>query len=254
MNLSEHLSAKKNAGKKLLVPYITGGLEGWGETLKALQEAGADALEVGIPFSDAVMDGPVICEANDQALANGTTPKTILKEFKNLGLEVPAIAMTYYNIAFRTGLSSFAKQLKTSGIEGAILADLPYDSADDWLQASEAEGISPILLAAPTADDKRLKNIAELSRGFIYAVGLLGVTGEREHLAKTATEIAGRLKQITDTPVLIGVGISSPEQAAQACEVADGVIVGSILVRTLMESKSPDAVGSLLGEFRIAIN
>lgn len=240
--------------EKLLIPYITGGIKGWAETLTALQDVGADAIEVGIPFSDAVIDGPVICEANDRALALGTTPNRVLKKVSQLNLAIPTIAMTYYNIAFRAGLSEFAKSLSAHSFSGAILADMSYEVSEDWVRAGKDANISTILLAAPTASDERLQNITKVCTGFIYAIGLLGVTGERQKLAKSAIEIAKRLKQLTDIPVLVGVGISTPAQAAQACEVADGVIVGSALVRTLLEEENPSKVAKLLASFRKTLN
>lgn len=241
-------------GKKILLPFITGGMPKWSETLLAIQNAGADGVELGIPFSDAIMDGPVICEANDKALADGTTPDYLLKETHKLKLEIPTIAMTYSNIAFRAGLANFAESLSQNGFSGAILADMAYEVAGDWLEAGKKANISTILLAAPTASNKRLKQITQFSTGFIYAVGLSGVTGEREKLSQSATKIAADLKKLTNLPVLVGVGISTPQQAAEACEVADGVIVGSALVRLLLEEKSPKKVEKLVAGFRKALN
>lgn len=243
----------KKLNKKLLVPFITAGIKGWEETLLAFQDEGADAVEVGIPFSDAVMDGPVICEANRRALELGITPNIILEKVSQLNLSVPIIAMTYCNIAYRVGLNQFAGSLASSGFSGAILADMNYEVSGEWIEAGKDANISTIFLAAPTASDERLKNIAEVSTGFIYAVGLLGVTGERKELASSTIEILKRLKRITEMPVLAGVGISTPKQAAEACEVADGVIVGSALVRVLLEEEKPKKVAKLLAGFRSVI-
>ncbi len=253
-HFAEHFLELRNSGRKLLVPFMTGGISHWSDALLAFEESGADAVELGIPFSDPVMDGPIIAAANDEALSNGTLPSTLLKKVKSLGLSIPALIMTYSNIAFRPGFKKFARSLKSAGVEGAILADMPYELATDWIAAADEADISAVLLAAPTADDERLQNIANLSKGFIYAVGLLGVTGERKSLAKSSIEIAKRLKQITNTPVLVGVGISTPAQAQQACEFADGVIVGSALVRKLMEEKDAGALGALVGDFRKALD
>ncbi len=253
-NLEVELKQKCQNGQKLLVPFITGGIQGWEETLQAFEDVGADAVEVGIPFSDAVMDGPIICEANDIALSAGTTPDNIFKKVAELKLKVPVIAMTYYNIAYRRGLANFSADLKTYSFSGGILADMPFEASSNWLEAGRQAEIATILLAAPTASDDRLERIATSSTGFVYAVGLLGVTGEQETLATSATEIAKRLKQVTDTPVLVGVGISTPEQAAKAVEVADGVIVGSVLVKKLLANKSPKKTAKLLAEFKKALN
>ncbi len=253
-HFAEHFLKLRNSGRKLLVPFMTGGIIQWNDALCVFEESGADAVELGIPFSDPVMDGPVICAANDAALANGVTPRSLLKEIKALKLSIPTLVMTYSNIAFRPGLAKFVDTLKSAGIEGAILADMPYELAADWIAVAAPAGISPVLLAAPTAADERLENISKLSEGFIYAVGLSGVTGERKNLAKSSIEIAKRLKQITDTPVLVGVGISTPAQAQQACEFADGVVVGSVLVRKLMEEKDIGALRALVGDFRKALD
>ena len=141
-----------------------------------------------------------------------------------------------------------------AGVSGAIVPDLPLDEAGPWLTAAERAGVEPVLLAAPTSPDERLAAICERSRGFVYGVGLLGVTGERAALAATAKEVASRLKATTDTPVLVGVGVSTPEQAVEVCEVADGVVIGSTIVRRLLEGASPEEVAALVGDFRSALD
>ena len=254
ISVSKYFTEQIAKGKKLLVPYLTGGLEGSFESLKGASQAGADALELGIPFSDPVLDGPTICEANDLALNAGTTPEKLLKQCTKSDFGIPLVAMTYYNIAYRKGLKDFAQAVKKAGLSGVILADLPIEAAKPWLEAAQSSKIEPILLAAPTATDERLAQIAESSKGFVYAVSLIGVTGERDSLARTTLEITARLKKITDKPVLAGVGISSPDHARKACQVADGVVVGSVLVRKLLETKSPNAVADLVGEFRLALD
>lgn len=253
IGLEESLRAKRAAGRKLLVPYITGGLDGWTHALRAAVAAGADAIEIGIPFSDPVMDGPVIQEASQRALDAGATPTSVLHEAADLDVEVPLVVMTYYNLAFHAGHERFAASLKRAGIVGCILPDLPLEEAGPWCAAADAEGVETVLLAAPTAPDERLPRICERARGFVYAVGLLGVTGERSTLASTAVSLAGRLKAVTDRPVLVGVGVSNAEQAVEASRVADGVIMGASVVRRLMEG-GPDAVGAYVGEVRAALD
>lgn len=248
------LRSARDSGRKCFVPYLTGGLDDtWLHSVAAAVDAGADALEIGIPFSDPVMDGPTIQEANDRALGRGATPASILNELRESDTTIPMAAMTYYNIAFRAGHARFAESLMEAGVSGAILPDLPLEETADWAEAADAAGVETILLAAPTAPDERLPRICERARGFVYGVGLVGITGEREELAASAIEMARRLKAVTDKPVLVGVGVSTPEQAAQACEVADGVVVGSAIVRTMMES-GPSGVGDLVGRFRAAID
>jgi tryptophan synthase alpha chain len=232
---------------------VTGGLENWKEGIRAAVAAGADAVEVGIPFSDPVMDGPVIQEASQRALDSGATPPAIIAEIATLDVQVPIVVMLYYNTVFRTGHERFAAMCRQNGVAGAIVPDLPLEEASDWCAAADAAGVETVMLAAPTAPDERLPRIAARARGFVYAVGLLGITGERAALANTATAIARRVKSVTDLPVLIGVGVSNAQQASEACRVADGVIQGASVVRRLMES-GPDAVGDYIAEVRAAID
>ena len=253
MNLEATLRAKRAAGRKLLVPYITGGLDGWTHAVQAAVAAGADAVEIGIPFSDPVMDGPVIQAASQRALDAGATPTSVLDEAASLDVQVPLVVMTYYNLAFHAGHERFAASLKRAGISGCILPDLPLEEAGPWCEAADAAGIETVLLAAPTAPDERLPRVCERARGFVYAVGLLGVTGERDTLASTAVALAARLKKVTDRPVLIGVGVSNAEQAVEAARVADGVIMGASVVRRLMAG-GPDAVGAYVAEVRAALD
>ena len=161
--------------------------------------------------------------------------------------------MTYYNLVHHDGHRRFAGRLVAAGIAACILPDLPLEEAGPWCEAADAAGVETVMLAAPTAPDERLPRVVARSRGFVYAVGLLGVTGERATLAASATDLARRLKAITDLPVLVGVGVSNAEQAQQACTVADGVVQGASVVRRLMEH-GPDAVGAYVAEVRAAID
>ncbi|MFT6290849.1 MAG: tryptophan synthase alpha chain [Ilumatobacter sp.] len=251
--IEDEFRAKRAAGRKLLVPYITGGYPGWQEAIRACAANGADAVEIGIPFSDPVMDGPIIQRASQAALESGVTPTTVLDAVPDLDVDIPLAVMTYYNLVHHPGPERFAANLARAGIAAAILPDLPLEESGPWCEAADAHGIETIMLAAPTAPDERLPRVAERSRGFLYSVGLLGVTGERSSLAETAIDLAARLKAITDKPVLVGVGVSNAEQAYQATRVADGVIQGASMVRRLMES-GPDAVGDYVAEVRAAID
>jgi tryptophan synthase alpha chain len=221
---------------------------------RAAADSGADALEIGIPFSDPVMDGPVIQAASERALALGANPLNILGEIATLDLGVPVAVMTYYNLVFRFGLERFAATAHECGVAAAILPDLPLEESGPWSAAADLNGVETVMLVAPTSPDERVDRICARARGFVYGVGLLGVTGERAALASTALAIAERLKQRTETPVLIGVGVSTPAQAVEASAVADGVVVGSAVVRTMIETGSPTEVGALVAQFRTAMD
>jgi len=248
------LRANRDAGRKSLVTYLTGGLGDWTAMVRAAAHAGADAIEIGIPFSDPVMDGPVIQEANELALEAGATPTSILGAVPELDAGVPLAVMTYANLVYRFGFERFARHCAKIGVSAVILPDIPLEESGEWCAAADASNIETVLLAAPTAPDERLPRICARSRGFVYAVGLLGITGERASLAASAITIARRLKDVTDLPVLVGVGIGTPEQAAEVCEVADGVIVGSAIVRRMVSDGTAESVGELVGEFRAALD
>ncbi len=253
--LEQALRRARDGGRKLLVPYVTGGLGAeWLEVTAGLAAAGADAIEIGIPFSDPVMDGPVIQEASERALRAGATPAGIIGSLAHLDAEVPLAVMTYVNIVARAGYRRMARELAAAGVAGAIVPDLPLDEAGEWRAEAAAAGVDAVLLAAPTTPDERLAAICDASRGFVYAVGLLGVTGERARLGASALEIARRCRAFTDTPVLVGVGVSNPEQAAEVCTVADGVIVGSALVRRLLDGGGASGAADFVASLRRAID
>ena len=245
--------AKRAEGRKLLVPYVTGGLRGWQDALRAAVAAGADAVEIGIPFSDPVMDGPVIQQASQMALDGGATPVSVLQEARELDVEVPLAVMLYYNTVHHAGHERFAASLRDSGIVACIVPDLPLEESGPWCAAADAAGVETVMLAAPTAPDERLPRVAARARGFVYSVGLLGVTGERDQLANTAVELARRVKGVTEVPVLVGVGVSNAQQAVEASRVADGVVMGASVMRRMLES-GPDAVGEYVAEVRAALD
>jgi len=255
MNLESQLRARRDEGRKLLVPYVTGGLgASWLDVVRSVALAGADAIEIGIPFSDPVMDGRTIQEASQRALDLGATPARIAAELAGADVDVPLVVMTYYNPVQHMGHERFAAALVDGGVDAAIVPDLPLDELDGWGDAADAAGIETVLLAGPTTGDERLRRIGERTRGFLYGVALMGVTGEREHLEDQAKVMGRRCKAATDKPVLLGLGISNPEQAAEAASAADGVIVGSALVRRLLEGGGPEEAGAFIATLRAGLD
>jgi tryptophan synthase alpha chain len=235
---------------------MTAGLrDDWVDLVAAMADAGADAIEIGIPFSDPMMDGPTIQEASQIALDRGTTPISALNELRaKLDTTIPLVVMSYYNIAHRFGHERFASLLADAGVCGAILPDLPLEESAEWASAADAHDIATVMLAAPTAPNARLPLICARARGFVYGVGLVGVTGERAELAQSAVVMAQRLKRITDVPVLIGIGISNAAQAVETCRVADGVVIGAALVRRVLDGGGPNEVIEFVGGVRHALD
>jgi tryptophan synthase alpha chain len=221
--------------------------------VRRLADAGADAIEVGIPFSDPVMDGGVIQEASKLALDAGATPASVLSTIGDADLEVPVAVMTYFNPVLRRGIETFLGSAVAAGVAGIIVPDLPVDEASELAAASRAAGVAPVQLAAPGSDGERLRAIAGAAGGFIYCVATYGVTGERDALETTAADLVASLRPVTDLPLLVGVGIGTPEQATQACAFADGAIVGSALVRRLVAGDGDGAL-ELASAFRSAIS
>ncbi|MGA2528291.1 MAG: tryptophan synthase subunit alpha [Acidimicrobiales bacterium] len=253
--LETALRQSRDLGRKLLIPYVTGGLgHDWLDVVRAIASAGADAIEIGIPFSDPVMDGPVIQQASVQALSSGATPALIIAALAGVDAGVPLVVMTYYNIVLRAGHRRMASRLADAGVSGAIVPDLALEELDDWADEADAAGVETVLLVAPTTPEDRLKAICGRSRGFVYGVGVMGVTGERAQLGDAGLGVAARCKRETDTPVLVGVGISTPGQAREVVAVADGVVVGSALVHRLLEGAGPEGAARFVAEIRAAID
>jgi tryptophan synthase alpha chain len=254
VDLEARLREVRHAGARAFVPYVTGGLAAFDpDLLQGLEEVGADAVEVGIPFSDPIMDGGVVQEASRLALERGTRPVDVLRMVKEASLSVPVAVMTYFNPILRRGPAAFLKEAARAGVSGMIVPDLPVDEAGDWTELCAGESVAPVFLVAPGSSPDRMKLVASAGGGFVYCVATYGVTGERATLAGTAREVVEALRPVTDLPLLVGVGIGSPEQAAEACSFADGVIVGSALVRRLVGGDRAGALAAA-AEFRAAID
>jgi tryptophan synthase alpha chain len=243
--------ALRTAGRPLLIPYVTGGITAdWTELLLAYQEAGADAIEVGLPFSDPMLDGPTVQEASNRALVRGATVDSILADIAGTPLRVPVVVMTYANIILRTGVAALA----AAGVSGLIVPDLPLDeSAGLEAEAADA-GVDLVLLAAPTTPDDRLREICARSRGFVYAISVMSATGERTTLAASAGTLAARVKAVTGLPVVLGFGVSTPAQAAEAGRAGDGVVIGSALMRRVLDGATAGALAADVRAFRTALD
>ena len=225
---------------KAFIPFITGGdpdLDTTEKLIYALNRAGADAIEIGIPFSDPIAEGPVIQAANMRSLAAGCTVEKLfdLAARVRTGITTPLLFMTYYNPVFAYGVSRFTKRCAASGLDGLIVPDLPLEERQELLDPCLSEGLDLISLIAPTSES-RIEKIAKSSGGFLYCVSSLGVTGERSALDNNARRMVEQVKRVTDIPCAVGFGISTPEQARGIAEFADGVIIGSAIVRIAAES------------------
>ncbi len=234
--LETRLRGIRDRGDKIFAPYVTGGFPGVDAALlRALAAAGADAIEVGIPHSDPIMDGGVVQEASRVALEGGTHPRDVLATIAEAALDVPVAVMTYANIVTRPGLETFCDEAAAAGVAGLIVPDLPVDEAAELEALAAARAIDVVLLAAPGTASERYAAIGAASHGFVYCVATYGVTGARESLATTAQEVVAAMRPTTDLPLLVGVGIATPAHAAAACAFADGAVVGSALMARLLE-------------------
>jgi tryptophan synthase alpha chain len=229
--------------KKAFIPFITGGFPSEKDTVElALQLAknGADILELGIPFSDPVADGRTIQATSQYALEHGTTPLSVLRIADKIRAksQIPIAILTYLNPVYNTGFKDFFGLAKRSGVNAVIIPDLPPDDARNLPRIARSYGIDTVFLVAPTSSEERLKEVAKVATGFIYAVSVTGVTGERKNLHAGIRRVVADLKQITKTPIAVGFGISNPTQAYDISRYSDGVIVGSSLLKILLSHKA----------------
>ncbi|MFI7689840.1 tryptophan synthase subunit alpha [Nonomuraea sp. NPDC049655] len=254
--VERHLRARRDTGRALLMPYITGGITpGWTAHLRAFAAAGADAVEIGLPFSDPTLDGVTVQQASQAALARGASTRRILADLADVrDVGVPLIASTYYNLVLHDGPEAFCAALRRAGVDGLIVPDLPVHEADELADVAAAAGIDLVLLASPATPEPRLAEIARRSRGFVYAVSLMGTTGERTTLAASAAELTARLRRGTDRPILLGFGISTPDQAREAGRHADGVVVGAAVMRRVLDGAGPDDLRAFVATLRKALD
>ncbi len=257
--LRQLFATTRSEGRAAFLPFMTAGLPTPADSaalFAAMAGAGADAFEVGIPYSDPLMDGPIIQRGSDTALAAGSTLDRSVEVLAEVVAATgkPVLAMTYANPVFRRGVDAFCARLATAGADGIIVPDLPVEESLSLRQAAARHGIGTVLFVAPTSSSERIRAVAEADPVFIYAVAEMGVTGERSQSSGNAEVVVERIRAITDIPIVFGVGISTPEQAAAAAAAgADGVIVGSALVRLVLEAASPQDAAKVLAERVAAI-
>ena len=238
-----------------LMPYLMGGhpsLDASVDAALAAADSGADLIELGIPFSDPLADGPVIHAAGTKALAAGVTPHGVLRACERIASRVPVTLMVYANVVLTAGVERFALRAASAGAAGLIVPDLPHDEAGELRAACDSEGLALIPLVAPTTTDERIAAIGAEARGFVYTVSLTGTTGERAELPAGLEGTVARVRASTEAPVAVGFGISTPEHARAVAEIADGVIVGSRVVRAADEGGAA-AVGALVAELSEAL-
>jgi len=246
-------------GRAALMPYLMGGYPTLAESLRigeACVSAGADLLELGMPYSDPLADGPVIHAAGTQALAAGANVAGVLEVARGLAASVPVVLMCYANMVFAPGADAFAERLAQTGACGLIVPDLPLEESAEIRTACDAHGLALIPLVAPTTTPERMAAIGAQARGFLYTVSVVGITGERAALSERFGEIVAQAKASTEVPVALGFGISTPEQARTAAQAgADGVIVGTRLVRAAADAPEDPAgaVGAVVGEFAASL-
>lgn len=244
--------------RALLIGYLPAGfptLERSISAIKAMIEGGVDVIEVGLPYSDPVMDGPVIQQASEMALANGFTTRDVFKIVAEI--PAPTLVMSYWNPIERFGVDEFSKELKKVGGEGVITPDLTIEESQSWISSTDKEQLHRIYVVAPSTTDNRLAKVTQLCSGFIYAASLMGVTGARTDISSAARSLVERIKKVSKTPVCVGLGVSTGEQAREIAEYADGVIVGSAFIKLILDSKSESEanlkVKSLAAELAAAV-
>jgi tryptophan synthase alpha chain len=253
--LLAHLESLRGSGRKLLVPYLMGGFphaDAYPETLTAVA-AHADAIEIGLPYSDPLMDGPVIASAGERVIRDGVGPKRALDLTAEVETSAPRIVMTYYNPIHRMGELVFCRRVVEAGFSGLIVPDLPLEESESLRGIAARENLAWIGLVAPTSPPARIAATAGASTGFVYAVSTLGVTGTRDALAAGAQRVIAACRAATELPILLGIGVSNAEQARLASATADGVVIGSAVLREVLE-RGPEAACDFLAGVRSGLD
>lgn len=249
--LAEMFAAAQAENRAVLLPYLTAGLpdpESSVEIFAAMAAAGADGFEIGIPYSDPLMDGPTIMEAGERALAGGMTVERSLDVVRSVVelTGVPVLVMTYVNPVLHRGIDAFFGAVAETGASGVILADLPVDESAPFVDAAATHGLGMVLFVAPTTTDVRLEKVVSAQPAFVYAIAEVGVTGERDRASANTESLAAAIRERSDVPIVFGVGIASPDQARQAGADGDGVIVGTAIVRRVLDAENAgDAIKEL---------
>ncbi|CAL9602790.1 tryptophan synthase subunit alpha [Streptomyces sp. NPDC090994] len=248
--LDDTLAAAKAEGRAALIAYLPAGfptVDGGIEAVKAVVDGGADVVEVGLPHSDPVLDGPVIQTADDIALRGGVKIADVLRTVREAyqATGKPILVMTYWNPIDRYGVERFTAELAEAGGAGCILPDLPVQESALWQEHAAKHGLATVFVVAPSSKDERLAAITEAGTGFVYAASLMGVTGTRESVSSQAEDLVRRTRATTSTPVCVGLGVSTPAQAAEVARFADGVIVGSAFVKRMLDA--PDHAAGIEG-------
>ncbi|HEX6874070.1 MAG TPA: tryptophan synthase subunit alpha [Nocardioidaceae bacterium] len=247
MSVSPVFEAAHAEGRAALVGYLPAGfpdVDGSIEAMRAMVDGGCDLIEVGLPYSDPVMDGPTIQQAAQQALEGGIRTRDVLRTVEAVAATgAKVVVMTYWNPVERYGVERFAADLASAGGSGLITPDLVPDEATEWVAAADAHGLDKIFLVAPSSTDARLKMTVEACRGFVYATAVMGVTGARSSTSALAEPLVARARKVTDLPIGVGLGVSNGDQAAEVAAYADGVIVGSAFVRRLLDAGSDRRAG-----------
>jgi tryptophan synthase alpha chain len=244
-------AAKRAAGQKAFIAYLTAGDPNPDETVDlvlALERGGADLIELGVPFSDPIADGPVIQRASERALKAGMTLDLLLQSVRRIRQqsEIPLLLFSYMNPLLRYGFDKLARDAAEAGVDGVLLTDLSIEEADEPVNKLRGHGLDTVFLAAPTSTQRRLRLVAEQSSGFIYLVSRTGVTGERTSLSDSAAPLAQKMRALTSLPVAVGFGISSPAQVAEVAQIAYGIVVGSALVKCIeAHADTPDVAHEL---------